>query len=664
MGRFLTWAAWLLLAGGCYDRPCSDCADSGTDADASGFEDSDSDTISDQDEGAEHGTDTDGDTVPDHLDEDSDNDGWSDAIEAGDDDLMTAPTDSDSDGTPDFRDTDSDANGVDDADEPEGDLDGDTVLDFRDGDDDGDGCIDPREGSPVATDTDSDTTPDHRDDDSDGDTITDESEGCTDDCDHDLIPNRVDLDSDGTGLDDASEGEANTDEASPTGPDDVPDYCDPDNDGDGIDDGEEMDRYGTDPLVWDTDGDGEFDYLEIVAGSDPLDDSSTLPGDLVVVGPTADLVEYTLTTRIPRLDLAVLASTGGDLSDELSDLAADLPARLAALPVPDLEVSLVAFEDFGSLGYGPSAGVPVDVLLHSTPDATGIGAGLASLAGRGAAMAGTITERTSGVEAVYQIMTGEGLGPGLIPSASCTTGPLEPERFGLACLRRDAYTILALVSDRLTWNGPGCLAGDTTCGYDEDDFPPRQAAHSYADAGGEAYAGGVRILGMVSEPAVTLGEEPLAWIEQLARDTSTLDGSGDPVVVDIGTDATSAAESLAGAVETLVTASPFDAVALVEDLPDAPPQHEVSVHAHTLTALPVSCSPSSGVWGSCAFSGERVTGCGPLVEVTVGLSFTVPRVHNSVDVLAFEARFAVEERMVTDVRRGYLIVPQVWNPEL
>ncbi len=74
--------------------------------------DSDGDTILD---GTEDILDTDGDGTEDRHDLDSDNDGWTDAQEAGDTDLYTEPVDTDGDGIYDFRDPDSDGDGLSDA---------------------------------------------------------------------------------------------------------------------------------------------------------------------------------------------------------------------------------------------------------------------------------------------------------------------------------------------------------------------------------------------------------------------------------------------------------------------------------------------------------------------------------------------------------------------
>ena len=101
--------------------------------------DDDGDTISNFHEGKGDTVDTDGDGTPDYKDLDSDNDGWTDAQEAGDTDVVTPPVDSDGDGIPDFRDTDSDNDGISDKDEK---ADG---TDRTKADTDGDGYTDGEE---------------------------------------------------------------------------------------------------------------------------------------------------------------------------------------------------------------------------------------------------------------------------------------------------------------------------------------------------------------------------------------------------------------------------------------------------------------------------------------------------------------------------------------
>jgi RHS repeat-associated protein len=87
--------------------------------------------------------DTDRDGTLDVLDADSDNDGISDKVEAGDSDLLTPPVDSDGNGTPDFQQTDADGDGIDDGQDncrrvkntDQRDDDGNDIGDACDGDD-------------------------------------------------------------------------------------------------------------------------------------------------------------------------------------------------------------------------------------------------------------------------------------------------------------------------------------------------------------------------------------------------------------------------------------------------------------------------------------------------------------------------------------------------
>lgn len=94
--------------------------------------------------------DSDSDTRADYRDTDSDGDGVSDKIEAGDDDLGTPPVDSDGDNTPDFLDDDSDNDGIKDgvdncrivANADQADADNDMIGDACQGDVDGDTIAD------------------------------------------------------------------------------------------------------------------------------------------------------------------------------------------------------------------------------------------------------------------------------------------------------------------------------------------------------------------------------------------------------------------------------------------------------------------------------------------------------------------------------------------
>ncbi|MCC6750931.1 MAG: hypothetical protein IT371_24965 [Deltaproteobacteria bacterium] len=281
--------------------------------------DADNDTISDVDEDAAVKIDSDADKVPDYLDPETDGDGISDAIEAGDSDLGTPPVDTDKDGIPDFRDVDSDNDGVPDAvedangngkldkDETDrlvGDTDGDGLLDGQE-DRNHNGQVDPGESDPTKPDSDGDGIQDARDrcaltpEDFDG--IQDQ-DGCPeDDADADGLPdvlekghrclNPLNSDTDADGLLDGQEDRNRNGQVDPG----ETDPCHPDTDRDGVVDGndrcplepEDLDGYqdrdgcpegGPPGPDKDSDKDGLPDRIEIPGCTDEFDPDTDKDG--------------------------------------------------------------------------------------------------------------------------------------------------------------------------------------------------------------------------------------------------------------------------------------------------------------------------------------------------------------------------------------------------
>ena len=247
--------------------------------------------------------DTDTDTTPDYLDLDSDDDGITDVLEAGQGSFVG--TDTDADGLDDgFDDTpgndvnnDLDTGAIATDNEDNTDT---TEVDFREiGDNDGDGVLNSTE---VANDTDPEDPCDYNveditltitaDVDCDGDGITDNDEIA-------LGTDPKNPDTDGDGINDGQEVNDTTDplddcdsiggtplETSDCDNDGLTnleevttetDPNNPDSDGDGLLDGEEV-TLGTDPNNVDTDGDTINDGQEVTDGTNPLDDCDSLNG--------------------------------------------------------------------------------------------------------------------------------------------------------------------------------------------------------------------------------------------------------------------------------------------------------------------------------------------------------------------------------------------------
>jgi uncharacterized repeat protein (TIGR01451 family) len=237
--------------------------------------------------------DTDGDGRPDFRDLDSDNDGINDVIEGGETDsdgdgiIDGAPNgagqipgsdnvvpDTDSDGTPDFRDLDSDGDGIKDITESgQGYLDG-----------NGDGKID------NTTDTDGDGIPNV----ADGAPST---FGDAKDSDNDGIPDATDIDDDNDGILDTVEGNGTVD----TDGDGIPDSLDRDSDNDGINDLVESGILLGSIAALDTNGDGRIDTP---VGTNGLANSLETVAD-------NGIVNYTL------------ADTDGDGRPDFRDLDSD-----------------------------------------------------------------------------------------------------------------------------------------------------------------------------------------------------------------------------------------------------------------------------------------------------------------------------------------------------
>ncbi len=559
----LLFAAFLLIVtAGCSPKTDPPRDGGNEDGDATGpAEDTDNDCISDTDEGRYSGTDTDRDGTPDYLDDDSDADGISDADESLNEecDANLPAVDSDNDGIPNFRDLDTDGNGIPDRDEGTQDVDRNGVPDFADPDDDGDMLTDVQELGPDVEDppdSDTDGVPDYHDVDSDNDMILDNHERGAD-TDGDGLPDYQDTDSDNDGIDD--EEEAGDDDLmtppADTDEDYTPDFRDLDSDNDGLTDAWEWTHrsdVGTDFRDNDTDGDEVYDWIEVVAGTDPTDgtDSPRTRGNFVFIMPyeaTPEPPEDTLafSTSLQLGDVFFELDLTGSMDTELRSIRTEMtqiidevtcspgedPGRTNC--IPDLWVGFGWFTDAGDTASGYRA---LEVNHNLTDD---IAAVTASIPG---------DTRDGGDECQRRAAycTVHGPGEPYCPVAVTVNRdeyPCPGPGIGFPCFRPDAARMLVLATDE---------------GMDEDPIPD-------FDTVAEALLSAqITFIGINAEeshnPRVT------SDLLEIATRTGSFNESGEPLVF-MGADA-SMSEAVSEAIRT-VARVPLDvtarAIGSVED---------------------------------------------------------------------------------------------------
>jgi gliding motility-associated-like protein len=275
---------------------------------------------------------TDGDSIPDYLDNDSDNDNVPDSLEGHDanhdslPDVLPTGTDFDEDGLDDgYEGTDMDdgfiANdGIDPATLPN--TDNDDEADYRDDDDDNDGIFTIDEdingdNDPTNDDTDGDIVRNYLDIDDDNDGILTLVEGSFD-FDNDNLSNHLDIDADGDGIPDNIEGQSTEGYILPTFTD---------IDGNGLDDVYESSPGNADGIsVIDTDNDGDDDYLDLDSDNDNVPDD--IEGNDANHDGVSDLFAMNSDQDNDGLDDGFEGSDVNDgfiPNDEIIDPALDLP---------------------------------------------------------------------------------------------------------------------------------------------------------------------------------------------------------------------------------------------------------------------------------------------------------------------------------------------------
>jgi hypothetical protein len=388
--------------------------------------------------------------------------------------------------------------------------------------------------------------------DSDGDGIADQREG-DGDTDGDGTPNNLDDDSDNDGIPDSVERGTGDNPCAPwdSDLDGTPDFADRDSDNDGLTDAEEL-AAGTDPRNADTDGDGIDDLTEVAAGSDPTEGSSRPPeGSLYVVlpyvppGTMGDRPrrQFTFQTRIRSADIFFVVDTTGSMTGTITEVQRTLettiiPGIVSALgPDGDARYGIAGHGDFQE-GGGNYTG-NVQIFQRLTADSSAVQAATFMLR---ADNGGDYPE--SQVPAMDSVISGRGTANYggtatrmMDPVRDCLAGPDE-EVFGWGCFQVGRVPIMILFSDAEWHNAPGqgnyYRSTPDAATYDmlRDEMVRRGAFYVGIDVG---------------------RGDTLRHSQQLATDTDSLDGEGQPLAL-MGT-ATSVAANVIDAVTRIAGTS-------------------------------------------------------------------------------------------------------------
>ena len=289
--------------------------------------------------------------------------------------------------------------------------------------------------------------------------------------------------------------------------------------------------------------DASVDAPRIVDGGSPPDICIELP-------PREPPTEFTVSfiTRISTADVLFLVDVTGSMGEEIDQIRAGLRRTIVpgiAAAIPDVHFSVAQYADFPIAPYGEPDDLPFLLRTPSTSELRDVQLGLDALV-----VLGGNDGPESGVEALYLAATGSSAGL-IVPPRRCAAGTI-----GYPCFRREGSRIVVLVTDAASHNGPGGAEP-----YSDDVAP---MPHRYDQALVAMRAIGAKVLGLYSGFNEDGGRTQL---ETIARDTGAVSASGEPIVIDIGSDGALLGPSVVSAVQTLVDEAPIDITLALEDDP-------------------------------------------------------------------------------------------------
>ena len=291
------------------------------------------------------------------------------------------------------------------------------------------------------------------------------------------------------------------------------------------------------------------------------------------------VAQLTTDARLRRADVFFLLDTTGSMKEEIATIAKDVRdeiAPLIAMTLSDVEYGVGGFSDFPleDLGYGAPGDWPFTLYSAMTSDLYEVQSAIDRIE-----LGDGRDEPESQVEALYQLVTGEGLGDYVPPSLGCPSGG-----FGAACFREGARPVVMLFTDAPFHDGPR--------GILEYEYLPSAISpspHSYATMIAKLKTNMVSVIGLWSGAEDDPNREDL---EILATDTGATNSDGSPIVFDIGESGERLSGSVVRSINDFATAAVFDVDVVMKD---PVPGDDVDPTAFVAGIVPVSATPADGV---------------------------------------------------------------------
>ncbi len=238
-------------------------------------------------------------------------------------------------------------------------------------------------------------------------------------------------------------------------------------------------------------------------------------------------------TQIPALDVFFLMDTTGSMFGSITNLASALSSVIVPgvqAEVADSQFGVGAFEDFPVGLHGSPAGSdcgrggvstpdqPFHLFQAITADVAATQTGISRLRTATGPIGCGADWPESGIEAIYQAATGEGLsGPGL------TSVPANQTGVGGVAFRAGTMPVIVQISDAMM-HGPGetgvCSSTGESAGYDGTVTP---AAHSRAQAKTALANICARVVGVAAiQPSLSAECSSQADLEDFATSTGAL----------------------------------------------------------------------------------------------------------------------------------------------